>query len=674
MMDDIKGIEKLSTETKAVKSMLLTKETLEAYNKKYFQSDEFLSNSLLTYSNRLSSPRENMWCQQAPQALMLLNPEVPYIYTGYEHEVGKNSNSFYRADRRWKIIDKIPRYRKYPNLKYLLVVEDDNGIYDVIERVIGQKLTESYAYMINNDSIDMKQVNDYIMPNDVLYKSTSFDDAMNYRYGKNANVVFLTCPEVIQDAVWVSDRFAESLEYATMTTIEVPLNINERFLNLYGNTEVYKTFPDINEDTRLDTLCAKRKIASKSMLYNLKDENLRFVHADEDTVYYSDGKVIDVEVFCNKPYNEIERTPTNAQIMYYYDEQIEYYKYVKSTLGKIITRHPGKASDKLLHIYHRAEDLTSGKPIVNGNSKFENMTIVFTVMGIHHAKEGNKITGRFGEKATIGKISPYQEMPVNQFGVYADIVCSPKGAFGRLNCGGQWMEQELTFLADNLVLDLRRHNCDIMTGMQKILEFINDINPEQANKLHQYYISSPPDEQMAIYQDMLNNSIKLHQPPFWGNSGFEEFRKLYAKYRYPRYRFTIKGKTVIRRLIMGRKYVMLLKQTPKSKYSSRSLGMQSTLGHPSKSIKYKKHNIPHSDTPIRLGEMELMNLCMMNDSKAVADFLSVYANSQENREEFVTHILTTDDPFCIYFKPVTRQSINRKMINALLKACGCQLL
>jgi hypothetical protein len=113
--------------------------------------------------------------------------------------------------------------------------------------------------------------------------------------------------------------------------------------------------------------------------------------------------------------------------------------------------------------------------------------------------------------------------------------------------------------------------------------------------------------------------------------------------------------------------------TPYSKYSARGLGMQSALGHPSKSIKFKKYELPHSDTPIRLGEMELMNLSMMNDPESVSIFLSAYANSQKNREAFVAQIIQAQNPFDIHFTPVERKSINRKMLNALFRIGGVSL-
>lgn len=666
------NIVKLNDDSKDIKS-LVTKAKMDAYNKEFDHSDKFLSNELLTIANRISSSRTNMLCQQLPQALMLMKPDIPLIYTGYEHEVGKYSKSYYQSDRGWKVIHKISRYSKHPDLQYYLIVVDQNGMYDIISRKPGEQLTESYGYANNNAVIDSKTPGSMIAPGEVLFKSTSFDDCMNYRYGKNAKTVYISCPQVTEDAIWASDEFCKSLEYCTITTIEMPLNGNEILTNYYGDDAVYKTCPDIGEDTRLKVLCAKRKVTNKSILYNLRDTNLRNIIQDEDEVFYAKGKVIGIDVFSNKLEEDMPRTPATAQIMYYYDEQQRFYKEIKSKLGKIITNNPGKVSDRLLHIYHRAEDLTSHKTIINGNSKFENIIVVFTIMNIKHAGKGSKISGRFGEKGVVGTITPRSEMPVNKYGEYADLVLSPQGVFGRLNIG-QWSEQELTFLTDNILRDLRLHQIPSIIGMPKILEFVSDVNKQQAQDLNQYWLACSPQDKDMLYANILQNGLNVNQPPFWDNVGFTELRELYKKYPYPRYKMTCKGEPIIRRLIMGTKYVMLLKQTPESKYSARSLGMQSSLGHPSKSIKFKKHNLPYSNTPIRIGEMELMNLCMMNDPKAVADFLSIYANSQVNREGFVREILTTNNPFNIQYKCSSAQSINRKMMNAYCKASGCMLI
>lgn len=659
-------------EAKSIKT-LVTKEKLELYNKRFDHSDRFLSNSLLTHANKISSPRENMFNQQLPQFLMLLNPDVPEIFTGYEHEVGKYSKSYYQTDRAWKVVEKISKFKNHPDLKYYLVLVDNSGYYDVVDRELTQRLTESYGYFNNNENIDSKQKGSSIASNEILYKSTSFDEHMNYRYGKNVRMAFISIPQVTEDAVVISKSLQKSMTYCSVSSIETSKNTNEIFLNIYGNDKVYKTFPDINEPIQKQVICAKRRMNNKSMLYNLKDHNLRNIHIDEDDVYFAKGIVIDIEIFSNKKIDEIERTPANAQLLYYYEEQQDYYKRIKSILGKIITNNPGKVSDRLLHIYHRAEDLTSNKAIINNNTKFENINIIFTVSSINKIGKGYKLTGRYGEKGVVGSVWDDEKMPVNQYGERCHMISSPQGVFGRLNLG-QWDETELTFLAHNVVRDLRLNNIPAPIGFPKIIEFLNDIYPPQASAMGQYVMSCKPAEQEALYADILTNGLKICQPPFWDNVSFETKWKLFDKYKYPRYKCKINGKPVINRIMFGTKYVMLMKQTPPSKYSARSLGMLSALGHPSKSIRFKKRNLLHSDTPIRIGEMELMILCTMNDANAVAQFLSIYANSQYNRESFIKTILTTDNPLCIRNVETKMDSINRKMINAYFRAGGCELV
>ncbi len=670
---EVSNVRLLQEEAKSAQN-LISKDQMDYYDRVFDHSDHFLSNSLLTLANRMSSPRENMFDQQMPQALMMINPDVPRVFTGYEYEVGKYSKSYYQADRNWKILGKISRYPNMPNLDYMLIVRDRNGNLDIIHRTEAEQLTESYGYLNQNEEIDSKNAGDRINKGEILYRATSFDSDMNYCYGKNVTFASISHPEIAEDEVILSDEFMESLQYTTLTNIAMNLNTNELLLNIYGNSTVYKTFPDIGEKIELGVLCAKRRISNKSMVYNLRDTTLRNIHRDEDDVYYSEGVVVGVDVFSNKLPEDMPNDPVNAQLRYYYDVEMEYYKKLTSFLGGLLKQTaPHKVSKQLLHVYHRAQDLLSHKPIVNGNAKFENMSVIFTVLCINKAKKGYKVTGRFGEKGVIGHHHPRSQMPRNEFGEVADMVTSPGGIFGRLNLG-QWSEQELTFLADNIVRDLKMANIPYPVGMPKIFEFLTDVYKPYADKMISFYNGLSETERSQFYASIIAHGLKLHQPPFWGNSGFTELRKLYEKYPYPRYKVTINGETCNRRVIFGTKYIMLLKQTPKSKYSVRSLGMQNAIGHPSKSIRFKNHNLPYSDTPIRIGNMELFNLLIMNDSQAVADFLSTYANSLGNREAFVTTILTAPDPRVINFTPPEQSGINRKMMNAYLKVCGVKLV
>jgi len=660
---------------KILKNMknIITPQKMDYYNKKYHMSDTFLGNSLLTLANKISSPRENMFNAHEAQFLVMLNPEVPRVFTGYEKEVGKYSRSYMKASKNYIVKDKIVKYANYPNLQYILVIQDLNGVYDVIIRKPAQQLTEQYGYMYVNDLLDSKNPGSTIQEGELLFHSTSFDSKMNYRYGKNVNVVFLSQPSVTEDSIVISEELAKSMQYPYIDTAEVPVNTNEFLLNTYGNDDMYITFPHIGQDIANNILAVKRRKQNASILYDLKNENLQRINFNEDTVSYTSGTVVDIDVYSNKKIEDIPDIPANQQIRYYLQVFKNYNKTIKEKLGKLIKKFPDKCSDALVHLYHRAEDLYSDKQIVNNSSKFENVYMVFTIIKIKSLKKGNKLTGRFGEKGVIGKIVPRAEMPMNEYGEHTDMMVSPQSVFSRLNTG-QWYEHELTFLADNFLRDIQNKLPNNVEGqLLAIAGFLEDINPQQGLAFKQYIGCLSQNDKMFVLNETYTKGIHIHQPPFWENCSLKKLQQLYKKYPYPLYSFTVKGRKINKPMIMGKKYVMLLKQTPESKFSVRSLGMISPLGHPSKSIKFKKKNTPVSNSPIRLGEMEIMNLNMSNNPNMIAELLSLYANSKENRSLAVRHLIS-DDPFNIDFKSEQITSINRKILNAYLKSIGYQLI
>jgi hypothetical protein len=501
---------------------------------------------------------------------------------------------------------------------------------------------------------------------------------MNYGYGRNANIGYISCTEVTEDGCAISESFAKSLQYVTIHTIEVSINTNEILINIMGNDDIgpsalYKAFPDIGGSTTAGILCSKRHIVNKAFRSSMEDSSLRNIGVD-DMTYFGQGQVVGIDICYNKTINDLPNALAYGQIKYYYQEQQDYYYTLKKELGAIIRQHPTAVSYSLRHIFHRAEDLTSGKSIVNGRSEFENMTIIFTLFNVECAGKGSKITGRYGEKSVIGTIFRDEDMPVNEYGVHLDLILSPQGVIGRLNTG-QFIEEELTFIAENIIRELNTHRVPLQLGMPILLEFIKDVNTEQFKHLHTFLASCTMEQQQDFYHEILEaGCIPIHQPPYWDNVRIDELRALYAKYPYQRYRFTYKGVTINNRVIMGKKYIILLKQTTRSKYMVRSVGSQSLLGHPSKSMRFKKHNIPYSDTPIRIGEMELIELCMMNDSEEIASFLMAYANSSTDREEFVKMIFADgSNPLDIHYDPVERKSINRKMINMFFMVGGSLL-
>jgi hypothetical protein len=212
-------------------------------------------------------------------------------------------------------------------------------------------------------------------------------------------------------------------------------------------------------------------------------------------------------------------------------------------------------------------------------------------------------------------------------------------------------------------------------GMPIILDFIRMCNHKQAEDMFNFLKNRcDVSKQHKFYREVLDGGIHIEQPPFWGNVSFDKMREIYKRFPYPKYNFTINGERIIRPLIMGTKHIMPLKQTPKTKYSCRNLGMISVVGRPSKALRYKRHVYHHSDTPIRVGEMETFALCMMCNSEEIAKFLSAYSNSPTNRAKLITDIMSTPaGVHKVHYEPVENTTINKETLETLLKVQGTKL-
>ena len=298
----------------AINNNLNLKKELEEKNEQYDHSDGFLGKDVLTFANRINSSRGIMFGSHLDQYVVLAEPEFPRVFTNYENQVGSYSSSYKQAKKEWTVVKRINKFKFNPNVNYLLVVKDDENNYDIIQRRIGERLTEHYCYVNNNSVIDNKKEGDTIKEGEVLYHSTSFDDDLVFRYGTNANAVYLIENNTIEDAIVVSESLAKKLDSFYLDEIEVNINTNDILCNLYGDTGNYKSFPDIGENTNDKILTARRRVNYDTALFDLKSENLRKIINNLDTVFYADGQLVDIEIFSNQPLEELKVNKFNDKL------------------------------------------------------------------------------------------------------------------------------------------------------------------------------------------------------------------------------------------------------------------------------------------------------------------------------------------------------------------------
>lgn len=409
---------------------------LEEIDKKYINNDYMLGKNLLTFPNRLNSSRGLMFGSMLDQVVVLDKPEIPLIHTNYEYIVGKYSSAYYKTEGDLEIIKRINKFPNSPDSIYvLLVYNKTDKIYDVIIKKPGERLTETYGYRYNTDVLDNLEEKQTVKKDTVLYKSTSFDDDMMYRYGVNATALYTTDPMTIEDALVISTDLAKRLESIEYDVIRISKNDNDIFINQYGDSNHYKSFPDIGEEVKDSIIAVKRRISYAQAPFELKEENMTKILSTDEPFYvpFAKDKIVDIRIYCNKPLDEIKDSPVDSQINSYLRNEMEYYETIKNTLEPIIQNE--RYSDDLADLYSRVTRILDPEVKWKDNTKskvFNNMIIEFLVEKRISVCVGQKLCGRYGDKGVISEIRPTEEMPILETGERVHMICNVLGVVNRL--------------------------------------------------------------------------------------------------------------------------------------------------------------------------------------------------------------------------------------------------
>lgn len=632
---------------------------------KFNNSHKFLAEELLIPNvNKCDGSRINMFCSHIQQAKVLKKSEFPKVFTGRENDVGKYSTSYKRAPQEMEIITEVLKNPDKHSFTSFLLVKYKDGSYDVINKVPITKLTEYFGWE-NLYNVDLKEGNT-IPEGEVIYKSPSYDDHMNFGYGVNLKACYLSDKNLTyEDAIIISESAARKLDSYEIEEIYVTLNNNDILINLYGENGKYKGFPDLGEETKDGVLVSRRRIDYESVLFDLSSKNLKQVNDNIDTTIYGEGKVVDISVFTNT--KEFQDSPFNEQLFSYIQDEYTYYSEIYDALAPIVESGNLVYSEDLAYYYDRAKRVISGEENWRfSKTEFDHVVIKFTLLKIAKVGNGNKLSNRYGGKGVISAIYDIAEvrkdsdMPVSASGVRAEILCNPLGVPNRLNIA-QLYEHEINFCSDHIVI-LIKNEPKLDKKIAILVEYLNEINPEYASFTENHIKSLSAKDKKQFMVDVETNGIFVHQPPFYGNISFQQLRNIYEKYNIKKYETFINGKQTEHDLIIADIYMMKLKHVPHSKFSARSSSNTGLKGIPSKSTKYKHHQQPYSKTPIRAGEMELMNLRLCKKAEEIREFVKKNSACEVNRQNGMMTLLTHPNPFNIQKIPEIKTDSCVKMI------------
>lgn len=538
-------------------------------DEKYKDSDFILGKELLTLANRINSSRANMASSEHDQIVNLITPDVAGVCTNYENLIGKYSSGYLKMDDDYKVIDKIVKYPWSTDSVYVLIVKNKRTKkYNIIMKKHGEELTETYGYKFQTENMDTLEPGDKIEKDEVLFRSTSFDEHMNYRLGVEVPTLYCTDPMSIEDGIIISDELAERTKHIEYDRVYISQNDNDIFINWYGNKKYYKAFPDIGEHIKNSTVAIMRRIDYSRVFYDLKDDNIS-KQLSSDTPFYlpfSNDKVVDINIYCNKDsIDDIPDTPYNEQILKYLRAQETFYKSIVEKLQPIIDDK--KYEDDLSELYSRAIKIIDPEYKWSDQSKrvFGNIKIEFLVEKVVNTCVGAKYCGRYGDKGVITEIRKKKDMPFyyddegNK--IYADCLVNILGVGNRLNLA-QLYEQTLNWCKACLIEQLQHINSHKIRK-EKIFRFLELSSQSGYKKFKKFYNKQDEAGKKELIDDMVENGFSVEQPPLYGNIDLDRFSKMFEEFTINEtdayvYKWGRKKK-LLNKVIIADKYMYKLK-------------------------------------------------------------------------------------------------------------------
>lgn len=603
-----------------------------------YDTDRLGPGSLMIQQSHTNSSRLVMVNHQLGHRVDIKDPEMPLVPTGFENKLASYSHMLNQSDGNYEIVAKFVKN----DYNYVLVGFDKKRkIYHAWKRVEVEEHSESFCTKYNNKFIDSLEVGDTIHEGDYVQKSTNFDKFMNYQYGKNINVVYLVSPMVYEDGILAMNGADKMFNTYRSYTLEINLADNEILINWFGDEDHYQGIPMVGEKTKKGFAAIVRRADNSKALYDLKKKRLRHYERG-DRPYYMNGRVVDIDILTNKDPAKMIDVGATKQINQLYREQQDYYRRLYTFMRDIVDGADDGGytyTDEFTIICEEAHDfvdssafLADSRDAVYGNTK-----IILHIVDEERIVAGSKLVGRSGNKGVISRILPEEESWKMEDGRPIHFVVASLGIVGRLN-QSQLNEHSANELGFTTVEAMKKTD-DVNEKAKLVVKLLNHLNPDEAKSFKKYFKSLSNDDKIKVCKKIERKGITIVQPPI-DNANILDFAEAYEDFppNYQRIVFPDGAKS-LRKVLCAPMFYMRLKQDPLEKYSSRSKGPVNPLTTlPSKSNLRKKFLAPHSDVPVRFGEMELeILMTMCNHPAVVADFMMENSTSYEAKLAIAEH-------------------------------------
>ena len=340
--------------------------------------------------------RALMGANMQRQAVPLLNPHSPYVGTGIEYKIAKDSGVGI-VSKQDGIVDYVDSLR--------IIVKDYNGEKHTYQL---RKFGRSNASTCINQKPIVK-VGEAVEKGDILADGPSMQNG-ELALGQNVTIAYMTWYGYnYEDAIIMSERMVSDDVYTSIHVEEYDIDCRDTKL---GPEEITRDIPNVGEN-------AVRKLDANGII---------MVGAEVKEGDILVGKVT--------PKGQSEVSPEEKLLLAIFGEKS---REVRDNSLKV--PHGGAGIVHLIRVFKRGDgsDLPPGV----------NMRVKVYIVQKRKISEGDKMSGRHGNKGVISKILPIEDMPFMEDGTPVDILLNPFGVPSRMNIG-QILEIHLGYAAKRL--------------------------------------------------------------------------------------------------------------------------------------------------------------------------------------------------------------------------------
>ncbi|MCR5228672.1 MAG: DNA-directed RNA polymerase subunit beta [Solobacterium sp.] len=340
--------------------------------------------------------RALMGANMQRQAVPLLNPHSPFVGTGMEHRIARDSGA--------ACVATAPGTVTYVDASRVVVTED-NGYEHVYELT---KFRRSNASTCLNQRPIVSD-GERIERGDILADGPAMQNG-ELALGQNVLIAFMTWHGYnYEDAIIMSERMVREDIYTSVHIEEYDIECRETKL---GPEEITRDIPNVAE----------------SACRNLDGRGIVMVGAEVKEGDILVGKVT--------PKGQSEITPEEKLLLAIFGEKS---REVRDNSLKV--PHGGAGIVHSVRIFKRKDDHELPPGV--------NEVVKVYVVQKRKISEGDKMAGRHGNKGVISRINPIEDMPYLSDGTPIDIMLNPFGVPSRMNIG-QVLEVHLGMAARSL--------------------------------------------------------------------------------------------------------------------------------------------------------------------------------------------------------------------------------